>query len=326
MRGRTEHFVPTARRQAESEPSLKSGLTSDLRATAPDFVPHTTPSVGPDSAEVKPGPPAGSIAQFLGPVKYELDMYGLPWAYYMYQVQLAYDQGFRTGRSRSPKKIRQKKHRSSVSSPADATQIEKVHGQQSLDAARSMPPPMSTVPLSVQRAQKQQDGAIENANGATGSSQAGDACAESRSASPFSAQRELIDRYNAFHGLTVTDRFPPEVDLTTIRNVGLPDGPRTAPLQANLTNTMPSRSRPSYTNNRRFNNRSDNGLYTHHNRGVAGMRLHDTVPFPDPVPPQGRPVGSVVANETCEAAMVAYAAERVAGETCYGCEPDHPLE
>ncbi|KAF1916595.1 hypothetical protein BDU57DRAFT_587544 [Ampelomyces quisqualis] len=300
-----------------------SSLTSDLRATAPDFVPHLPPSVVSDSAEVKPLPQSGSITEFLGPVKYELDMYGLPWAYYMYQVQLAYDQGFRSGRSRSPRKVRQKKHRSCISSPADTTYVQKAAGQESLNA-KTMPPPVSTVPLAVQRATQQQHGTIESANEAVETLREADA--EPRSASPFAAQKGMIDRHYAFHNLTVTDRAPPGFDLTTIRNVGLPNGPHNIPPQASLTNTMPSRGRSSYDNNRRSNNRSDNGLYTYHNRGVAGVRMHDTVPFPDPVPPQGRPVGSVGGSETCEAVNVVYAAERVAGKACYGCEPDHPLE
>jgi len=71
--------------------------------------------------------------------------------------------------------------------------------------------------------------------------------------------------------------------------------------------------------------------------------MHDTVPFPNPIPPQGRRINGFndnprsnathvpdykpfVGSEACGVADVAFAAERVGGEACNKCDPDHPLE
>jgi hypothetical protein len=315
VRGRSEQVVPTARRQEESEHSLQSSLASDLRATATEFVPHPAPSDSQENTEASLPTQVDPATDLLGPIKYELDMYGIPWYYYMYQVQFAYDQGFQKGRSKSPKKTRQKKHRTSVSSPADATHQPKASGaltsfvpSQEHQGILDMPPPASTVPLAEQRAQKEREDEKTQQNDAPSTAE--------RPFSPFAAQKELIDRQYTFSGFTVTDRPPPGFDLTTLRNV---------PVKRNdQHNTVPNRNHNN--NGSRRHNRSDNGLYNYRGRGIAGVRMQDTVPFPNPVPPQGRPVNSAVGSEACEAIDILYAAECVGGMACHDCEPDHPLE
>ncbi|KAH5293845.1 hypothetical protein HBI12_228290 [Parastagonospora nodorum] len=298
-RGRTEH------------------LASELRATATEFVPYPANS---SSAPEKPGPEKVDISQLdpttdlLGPVKYELDPYGIPWFYYMYQVQFAFDQGYQKGRSRSPKKTRQKKQYSSSASTADLriqkapTMAPALDSYQEQQRISIMPPPVSTVPLAEQRAQQQlstDTEAIEN-DGTT-------------PYSPFAAQKAIIDRHFPYRNATVTDRPVPGIDLTTIRNVGLPHGSR--PMHQN---TMPVRGN-NYSNARR-NYRSNNGLYTYRGRGAAGLRMADTVPFPAPVAPQGRPAGSNAPGEGCGLVDIIYGAERIGGEACQDCERDHPLD
>jgi len=312
-RGRAEQYVPVTRRQAVSEHSLDSSLASELRPTATEFVPYPA---NPSSAPEKPSPEKVDISKLdpttdlLGPVKYELDPYGIPWFYYMYQVQFAFDQGYQKGRSRSPKKTRQKKHFSSSASTPDpraqkvpemAPAMKTYQEQQRLS---TMPPPASTVPLAEQRAQQHLTASLETTetSGPT-------------PPSPFAAQKAIIDRHFPYRSATVTDRPVPGIDLTTIRNVGLPHGSR---------NAMPVRDN-NFPNARR-NHRSDNGLYTYRGRGAAGLRMADTVPFPAPVAPQGRPVNSNAPGEGCGLVEFIYGAERIGGEACQDCERDHPLD
>jgi hypothetical protein len=329
VRGRAEQYVPTTRRQAESEHSLQSSLASDLRATAAEFTPYfATPSAGPGDVNVTQLDPSTDL---LGPMKYELDMYGIPWFYYMYQVKFAFDQGFQKGRSRSPKKTRQKKQYSTVSPTADACP-QKGHGTTAAFESReeqqhisAMLPPTSTVLLAEQRAQKEHDCVVET----NGTSSNDMISAEQRPFSPFAAQKEIIDRHFPYRNATVTDRPVPGIDLTTIRNVGLPHGSRSMPYQngyrSGYQNKMPTREN-NYSNTRHNHHRGNNGLYTYRGRGMAGLRMADTVPFPTPVAPQGRPANSNMTGESCGLVDIIYAAERIGGEACHDCEPDHPLD
>jgi hypothetical protein len=316
-RGRAEQYMPTTRRQAESEHSLQSSLASDLRATAPEFVPYPTVATQ-ENAQPAPVPRLDPTTDLLGDMKYELDAYGIPWYYYMYQVQFAFDQGFQQGKSRSPKKVQQKKH-PHTSSAADtypegakgkATNNESGQGQQRTSA---MLPPTSTVPLAEKRAQQQRESVTETMD----ASQNEPLTVAKRAVSPFAVQKALIDRHIPYPNARVTEVPVPGIDLTTIRNVGLPQN-------GYSSNTMPNRCK-SNTNARRNHRRSDNGLYSYRGRGVAGLRMAETVPFPTPVAPQGRPV-STVGSEACGMIDIVYAAERIGGEACHECEPDHPLD
>jgi hypothetical protein len=320
-RGRSEQPGPNTRRQDESEHSLQSSVSSDLRATATEFVPHPH-SKNEDNIEASSLTQNDPTTDLLGPMKYELDMYGIPWYYYMYQVQFAYDQGFQKGRSKPSKKTRQKKHRSPISSPMDTLQQPHTNGavanfvpRQDQHAISEMPPPASTLPLAEQRAQSQRTASVEAVR-STSWQQNDQSSPADRPFSPFAAQRDLIDRQVASRNYTVTDRLPTGIDLTMIRNVGLPqtDYPITTPYHNQLYNYP------------RRHNRGDNGLYSYRGRGAAGVRMQDTVPFPNPVPPQGRPTNAVVGSEACGTIDVVYAAERIGGDACHDCEPDHPLE
>lgn len=301
VRGRAAQFVPTPRRQAESsEHSLHSSLSSDLRATAPEFVPYPSASAQQESTAASAPQQLEPPTDLLGPMKYELDMYGIPWFYYMYQVQIAYEQGFQTGRAKSPKKPRQKK-----TNPARAQTSAEASKPPNKQHSSSMPPPASTVPLAEQRAQRLSE--LSNVEGAF-EPHDGDG-----RITPFREQNDLIDAHSALGNMVITDRPLPGIDVTSIRNV--PEGPRHA-------------MQPHHRNqHRRSNTRSDNGLYTYHGRGMPmGLRMHDTAPFPAPVPPPGRPVRVTDPGRGCGVVDIVYAAENVGGDACFDCEPDHPLD
>lgn len=316
-RGRTAQFVPTSRRQAESsEHSLTSSLSSDLRATAPEFVPYSstsaqqeTPSVpAPRQAEA-PSQQLDPTTDLLGDMKWELDMHGIPWFYYMYQVQIAYNEGFQKGRNKSPKKTRQKKNNPRTSGQSHS------EAEKYASSSSSIPPPAFTVPLAEHRAQKLSEVSVEGSPDLyTDTTKS----ANDSPSTPFRAQNELIDRQNAFRDIMITERPLPGIDLTTIRNV--PEGP----LPHGAFNTLQHRGPANQP--RRFNNRSDNGLYTYRGRGLPGLRMQDTVPFPAPMPPPGRPTSSAARNNSCGVVEIMYAAENVGGMACYKCEPDHPLD
>ncbi|KAH7406580.1 hypothetical protein DE146DRAFT_397354 [Phaeosphaeria sp. MPI-PUGE-AT-0046c] len=319
-RGRAVQFVPRSHRHAESsENSLHSSLSSDLRATAPEFVPCTSTPAHQDHASIPAPRQAEASSQLLDPstdllgsMKWELDMYGIPWFYYMYQVQVAYNEGLQQGRSKSPKKIRQKKNNLRTSGQIPVQIPHTQHASDQQHHSSSMSPPASTVPLAEQRAQKVSDVSVDRIP------ELPNDAAMSAPTTPFRAQNELIDRQNAFRDMIITERPLPGIDLTTIRNV--PEAPR----PHGAFNTMQHRGHANQ--HRRFNNRSDNGLYSYRGRGLTGLRMHDTVPFPAPVPPPGRPFPAGATGQGCSVIEIVYAAEHVGGDACHECEPDHPLD
>jgi hypothetical protein len=327
VRGRAEQFVPTVHHQAESEHSFLSSLGSDLRATAPEFIPLPQHSVNSENTKPPPVPQPDSSPGLLGSMAFELDMHGIPWFYYMYQVQTAYNQGFQNGRSKSPKKFRQKKQRSSVSLPPNVDQpnwptTEGVPDQEPR-CMSAVPPSASTIPLAEQQTQMKRGGFDEDVVTSTATQHEDGIFAEERIFSPFAAQKEIIARQTSLHNTTNTP-LAPNVDLTTIRNVPLPHERRTMPPRNGYYNTVANRGR--HNNNRRYHNRSDNGLYQYRGRGTVGVPIHKTVPFPIPTPPQGRPSHSTVGSEACGLIDIIIAAERGGGQACHNCEPDHPLE
>lgn len=332
--------------RAESVESQSS--QSDLRATAAEFVPKTASAAAgatADKNEVVSKPAINPTADLLGDKKFELDMYGIPWFYYMYQVQFAFDQGFQYGRAKSPRKTRNRKQ--NASAPADG------QPQQNQKRSTDMPPPASTVPLAEQRAQQQR--AQQQLASSVASPDDASSTAD-RPFSPFQAQKDAIARQASGLRETINTSTPyapspPNVDLNTNRNVpsytaphNMYSQPFTQPhSQPNYyTNSIPHR--PNNYNNptsRRNYNRTDNGLYTQATRNMVGVPMHSTVPFPSPVPPQGRPMPAVVnprsrasipeyrnvvGSEACGVVETVMAAERVGGEACNVCEPDHPLD
>jgi hypothetical protein len=300
VRGRTEQFVPTVHRQVASERSLQSSLGSDLRATAVEFVPGAPTSAPSRVTYPSPTSPIDPTVDRLGAAAFELDMHGIPWFYYMYQVQSAYNQGFQNGRSRSPKKFRTRKQQSPMSSPTDVQPITYPLSERERHHTSTMPPPSSTLPLAQQRAQQSRDTAAKNATVAA-STEKPYTHNPPRAYSPFAAQKAIIAQQAPLR----IDTNVAHVDITSIRNV---------PLR--------NRNAAQFTGARRFYARGDNGLYSYGGRGVP---MQETVPFPTPVAPMGRPVGmgSAVGSEACGTVEMLVAAERGAGGGCFECEPDH---
>jgi hypothetical protein len=341
-RGRAEQFVPTYHGQSESEHSLQSSIGSDLRATAPTFVPNISQVPQLESQEGGSTALDASSEDLLASSIFELDQHGIPWIYYMYQVNFAYNQGLHHGRAKSPKKFRQKKNRLSVSSPADvqlprqnaAVPIQEPAGSEQCRPSTTMPPPASTVPLAEQRTQKEREnyssGLAEQMSNVSLDN-------TGRPISPFAAQKDVISRHAAQvfgdDSANILHDHATNANLTTFRNVAPPIAPRNMLSMNNAYyNTMPNRGNGNGSHHRRTRN-SDNGLYNYQyvGRGNAGIPITDTMPFPNAVPPRGRqaplqnPTGySIpVGSEACGQIIIEQAMERVGGDACNVCAPDH---
>ncbi|OAL57400.1 hypothetical protein IQ07DRAFT_582575 [Pyrenochaeta sp. DS3sAY3a] len=209
----------------------------------------------------------------------------------MYPVQFAFEQGFRTGQSKSPKKRNKGKQRrqdvfppaSGYDAPRQAPVLEKWNkpsnrgslfdreasaGQLAAHAGPSNP----RAGPSTLRAELAQE---ENVRPREAQKNIDPAPIQ---ASPFAQQLDLIA-----HQASLLPEPTPSVprsaniDLTTIRNVGLPTGPR-------QPTTSATQSLPPWMEARPTGRR--NGLYN--GRGFAGVPMEATEPFPDPVPPPGR--------------------------------------
>jgi hypothetical protein len=122
--------------------------------------------------------------------------------------------------------------------------------------------------------------------------------------SPFSVQLDVIARQANFRTDTHT-QHQPQGDLTSVRNVPVHD------LRGG--NLSPSR--------RRRIHRTDNGLYG--GRGNTGVPLYATAPFPNPIPPMGRPNEDYVENtiglKACGVIQIEKAHELIGGQACHAC-------
>jgi hypothetical protein len=344
VRGRRDWYVPNVRRQADSEHSTRSSMGSDLRADAPAFVPSVATNAEPTTTPTNPAPEGTTLVSLASlqdrpglPDVAMLDPDGLPFLWYMFQAQFAYEQGFRNGRLRSPKKFKPKKQRSSVSSPADAqpqpfnravpivgpnsTSPHSIAAKQRMTSAELMPPP----PLPVNRRQHQEDNLRENSH----PSMQNQPETPEATNQPFSSQLNFIAEQAALRNRTNTHHNPPRhfnvgIDLTTVRNVGLPSGPR---------NMMPHG--PTYYTVPRHRRHPNNGLYSGRGNAV-GIPMDATAPFPNPVPPQGRLDhgqiqggvqdsfgGHTIGKEACGTVNLAVATELMSGAACNACAPDH---
>ncbi|KAF2029478.1 hypothetical protein EK21DRAFT_67566 [Setomelanomma holmii] len=304
---------------------MQSSLGSDLRATAPDFIPRAQTESDSGYNESAVITRIDAPTDVLGSKAFELDMYGIPWFYYMNQVQFAYQQGFHNGRMRPPKKSHRKKNRSPAMSPAGAHPFTDdttvgIAGESNQQRVSDMPPPTSTLPLAEQRSRQERKDSVSGRHTPSTTKQDNAPSEEDRSYSPFAAQKALITQQNALRNTTNIPRAP-NVDLTSIRNVALPSGPGIMPVQNGYNTTLPYREHP---NSRRNYNRSDNGLYSYGGRGMVGVPMQN-IAFPDPIPPQGRPVG-ISRSEACGVVDITVAAERAGGDACNACAPDHPLD
>lgn len=285
-----------------SEISTQSSVASDLRATATEFVPCTkgTPTANFIEPEVTPAP--------ILPDMYALDTYGIPWFYHMYPVPCQFPPAFGKGRSRSPKKLRPRKQRLSVTSPSENQQAEdnilpsiETPNSKSAENKGDSQKPAATIAETCTLSALNY---IKPSNG------------------PFATQFDMVAHQSALQAGTNSTRRPPQIDLTSIRNVPVHDPP--CQMIGQDYDTVPSW---------RWNHRqSANGLYG--GRGNVGMPLYATIPFPDPVPPMGRPTGSQrndrkahggyrVDAQACGTIEIEKAAEYGGNQACNTCEPDH---
>jgi len=334
VRSRSEGYPSETCQQTERQQSSQSNLGTELRATAPDFVPQSHPSI----------PAENTLVEALSPTYFDqapwfpldmtgFDKYGIPWFYYMYPVQFAYDQGFRNGRFRSPRKFHNKKQRQPRHPAIDGQQSIRITGSQPSKMETSGPPlatiarrPASGELMPPPRwpANRYQQNSQENCLRGGGTTAArileGSSATQARS-TPFARQLDLISQRDVLCNTSLGNRPPRkyDVDLTTVRNV--------APL--------PSQGGEPYTNyhtvssrHGRYHHRyAGNGLYN--GRGSVGIPMSATTPFPDPSPPQGRPhLGgegrpAIIGTEACGMVDVVFAAELGGGVPCNTCAPDH---
>ncbi|KAF2844631.1 hypothetical protein T440DRAFT_523330 [Plenodomus tracheiphilus IPT5] len=333
VRGRSDRYVPEMRRPTGSQHSLQSGPGSELRATAPNFVPQPvldkpteiepTPTLTPPQFEQAPWFPLDMSG---------FDMHGIPWFYYMYPVQFAYDQGFRNGRIKSPRKVKTKKRRHLMSSLLDAQESSADPGSHASEVASAVPPPaiihrrlasselMPPPPIPVHG---RQQGSIENSLRGGNRTKAQDSEVSRNvhdSDIPFARQLDVIAQQDVLCNNTNANRSRDAiVNLTDIENVSPYHGSRNAPYTNYHTVSM--------RHGRYHHRHAGNGLYN--GRGSGGVPMYATTPFPDPSPPQGRPpVGAggttaIVGTEACGLADVVLAAELGGGMPCNTCAPDH---
>ncbi|KAL6706935.1 hypothetical protein ACN47E_004885 [Coniothyrium glycines] len=309
-------------RHQDSDISEQSRLGSELRATAPEFTPQ------PESQSIRT---SLSVAPLETP---ELDQYGIPWFYYMYPLQIAYQQGFRNGRAKSPRKFKPYKQRSSVAPPGDGQGVARRAAESSLHTVSESsknPEHINTILANVN------SGSVgdplpnqENVQGfsATQSPASNKNVDTVASIEPFAAQHAIVTRQTARRDRDdANGPRQPNIDLTSIRNVGLPYGPRN--MHAPAYYTVPHRA---YRSNQRY---GGNGLYG--GRGYVGVPMYATAPFPDPVPPPGRlndhehlrPLGLgqfpgyTIGTEACGSVDIMTAVERGGSNACNTCDPDH---
>lgn len=330
-RGRSQEYIPNVRKQVQSEQSALSSLGSDLRATAPAFVPQLPESKR--SANPVHGASLPEQSETFPTDFSSVDRNGIPWLYYMYPIQFAYDQGFRNGRTKSPRKFKPKKQRQSLSlephqhQPQQTTSpsteavsiaVPATHYTQRQSSAELMPPP--PVPTD-RRRDKTPHTELPQHTSSEPTSEVSPACDDT--SSPFSTQLDIIAQQSSVgNTMPINSSRYSNIDLTTVRNVGLPfPQPNFRP---------PTYYTIPYRHNRHHYRSGGNGLYG--GRGCVGIPMHATAPFPDPVAPQGRPLHSNVLNqprgfaigsESCGFVDIAVAAERGGGEACNTCAPDH---
>lgn len=335
-RGRSEWYVPTSRMQGHSEHSTQSSTSSDLRPTAIEFVPRNSPAILPTSPVDEPEnlAPLQDVAGL--PDMTVLDRNGIPFLWYMYGVQFAYEQGYRNGRPKSPRKHKPKVARGSLSSSGDAPHtattkstdvatVTAIHPslkdqQRSSSAELMLPPPVPAHQLQPNYDHEDEQSSSQHRKPTHEADDTG-------AFPPFASQINMIDQHAALSNRTNTNTPRHyNIDLTRISNVGLPTGPRS--MHAPMYHTMPR-------NHHRANRHPGNGLYG--GRGnAAGVPLEATTPFPNPTPPQGRQghgltvVGSAadypgytIGKEACGIVDITNATERIGGGPCNACDPHH---
>ncbi|KAF3039697.1 hypothetical protein E8E12_002798 [Didymella heteroderae] len=312
-RGRSAQYQPATRRTTVSEVSMQSSSTSDLRATATEFVPALKDTSN-NVADIQPPPILPDLCS--------LDGYGIPWFYHMYPVQWIFPPISNKNRSKFPKKLRPKKQQSAI----DPSAVEPKHRPDTHDFTRTE----STTGTSVTDGTTSALSGLRNDN-TTPQRQTPDVASDDIPetatlpyskpfAGPFSSQLDMIAHQAALQPKTNVVQ-PLRVDLTTISNVSTQYGYLRDPVQS--YNTLLSR--------RRNTRNIGNGLYG--GRGNVGMPLYATAPFPMPVPPMGKPIeqtgGShtsvryTIGSQGCGTMEIEKAAEYGGIRACNTCGPDH---
>lgn len=237
------------------------------------------------------------------PDLYSLDGYGIPWFYHMYPVPWPVAPSLAKGRSRSPRKFKPRKQRSNLGE-SEQTQRDAMKNKDSGEGAFG-----SRLPKDLQSSTPGKDHLAAPAGGSSGKANLSDATnIAAISGNAFSAQLDEVTRPTALRQNINTTQLP-QGDLTAIRNVPLED--------AQGHGTSPTR--------RQRLRQAGNGLYG--GRIQAGVPLHATAPFPDPVAPMGRPSEGYgrykIGSQACGTIYIEMAAEQVGGQACHGCQPDH---
>ena len=215
----------------------------------------------------------------------------------MYPVPWLLPSVFMKGRSTSPRKSRPGKQRSTQYEIKHDTRPPTEHRRQASSAEAS-----STGAKVIFTATPAANLGKDNITSGMGSSAVGTGDAR-LSDSPLSVQRDMIARQAKLRTDTHT-QHQPQGDLTSVRNVPVQDlrGGHTSP------------------NRRRRMHRTDNGLYG--GRGNIGVPLYATAPFPNPVPPMGRPTedyGPTMGLKACAVIQIEKAHELIGGHVCHAC-------
>ncbi|KAH6883390.1 hypothetical protein BKA58DRAFT_304847 [Alternaria rosae] len=291
-------------------------MGSDLRATATEFVPQPPTMTSPIDATTENTPLSPSLDLAGLPDATVLDRNGVPFLWYMYGVQFAYEQGYRNGRPKSPKKWKTpRKQRTSVSSPADAPP----YSSKAVPIANpgpATPPPLLARP-------RQEETHQENYHAGSSRMRSTPQALEPSPNQPFAHQLGLIAERTALNSRT-NSNAPRHFGVNPQPWVGFPSGPHNA--HPPTYYTVP---RHGHRNNR------DNGLYGGR-CNAAGVPIDATAPFPNPTAPQGRPdqrqnyepaavdySDFTIGKESCGLVNITVATERAGGELCNACAPDH---
>ncbi|KAF2186457.1 hypothetical protein K469DRAFT_138665 [Zopfia rhizophila CBS 207.26] len=320
VRGRGQQYVPPGILQPRNELSPHSSLSSDLRATAPVFVPQQQAGIFTDRPNLlfECNQPQGVVPfdPFL------FDMFGIPMYHYMYPVPMGGDTGFefntsplsspskKAGRNKNKKtwsqnpRPRGRKPRNGGSAASSQTK-----GPWELNPTKAVgddgtasEPQADTTP----RVSKATLAEAPNLN--TGMLSV-EHEASFRNLSPFAHQLEAITEQAARRNSQSNER----IDWSTIHNVNSTHSPQPpfntpqGPSNSRTFHTNPSRNSnigfghyniPPFRHSRgntgrHFRQHANNGLYAdpgsyygRRNAGV-GVPLNATAPFPDPVPPKG---------------------------------------
>ncbi|EUC30800.1 hypothetical protein COCCADRAFT_102955 [Bipolaris zeicola 26-R-13] len=333
IHGTSERGPPGPGNQVDNEHQTHTSVFSDLCPTATEFVPKMMLTSGLTDPATDPAAPA-SLQDVAGlPDMTVLDRNGIPFLWYMYGIQFAYEQGFRNGRPKSPRKFKPKKIRGPALSSSDAPHT-RPHDSPAITmrtpdtiptsskqevpstelVSRPTVPAHDSCPVYSQetiRPNSHNDGPMHE-------------CCSAVTHQPFARQFDKIDEYTSTRSNNTPRHY--NIDLTKIQNTGFPTGPRS--MQGHVYHKP---SRYDYRNHRRLGN----GLYG--GRGnAAGIPIAATAPFPNPVPPQGRPDqihnynGGAsdyseysIGTEACGMVDIVSATELIGGRPCNACDPGH---